>query len=53
MFKCSPDDKKLPSFLIPYDIDVKLNKKTASLMKEKNLTTLSQLPEISRFDTMR
>ena len=27
MYKCSPDDKKLPSFLIPYDIDVKFNKK--------------------------
>jgi exoribonuclease R len=27
LYKCFPNDKKLPTFLIPYEIDVKFNKK--------------------------
>ena len=27
MYKCSPDDKNLPTFLIPYEVDVQFNKK--------------------------
>ena len=44
MYKCSPDDKKLPSFLIPYDIDVKFNK------KHKNKFILFKFDEWNKLD---
>ena len=44
MYKCSPDDKKLPSFLIPYDIDVKFNK------KHKNKFIIFKFDEWNKFD---
>ena len=45
MYRCSPNDTKLPTFLIPYEIDVKFNK------KHKNKFILFKFDEWNKFDT--